>query len=75
MRLLSRAFWAAALPRAERSAAQGALVGAGFGQWHGEFDVISWHSLGAAATGAASMAILTILTALAAAPPEENPGG
>lgn len=72
MRLLSRVFWAAALPRAERSAAQGALTGLGFGQWQGDFALVSWSSLGSAAVGAASMAVLSILTALAAAPPEEG---
>jgi hypothetical protein len=69
MSILKRSFWAAALDRAVRSAAQAALLGFGADQ----FNVMqaNWHNLLGFAGGGF---VLSILNSLAIRPPE-TPGG
>lgn len=68
--VFTRAFWESAADRAIRSAAQGFLVGAGVGTAVGTFAVLTWETLVAGAAGAASMALLSVVSSLAFPPGE-----
>jgi len=68
--IFTRTFWTAAADRAIRSAAQGFLVGSGVGSAAGSFAVLSVETLVAGLAGAASMALLSVVSTLAFPPGE-----
>lgn len=70
--VFTRAFWSRAAERAARSGAQGFLVGAGFGAGVGNYAVLTGKTLLAGAVGAASMAILSVVTSVAFPPDRED---
>lgn len=68
--IFTRTFWASAADRAIRSAAQGFLVASGVGSGVGDFAVLSVETLVAGLAGAASMALLSVVSTLAFPPGE-----